>query len=84
MQISEKHREEIEQIIAGFECPKDFVCYKSGFENLCKAKDANIEGFTYCLGEARRTELCPFSLSFGYRYLCKCPLRVYLIKNLNI
>ena len=29
----------IEDIIHGIRCPKDFKCYKTGFENLCEAKD---------------------------------------------
>jgi len=26
---------------------------------------------------------CPFSLSFGEGHFCRCPLRVYLSKNLK-
>jgi hypothetical protein len=77
----EKHKKEIEKIIARFKCPKDFECYKSGFKNLCKAKDIGLEKYLECLKKDPGD--CVFSLSFGYSYLCKCPLRVYIAKNLK-
>lgn len=84
MQITVKHQKDIERIITDIECPKDFVCYQSEFEHVCKAKDIGLENYLDCLGEATSTMLCPFSLSFGNSYMCRCPLRVYLAKNLNI
>ena len=45
----EEHKEEIEKIIDRITCPKDFKCYKSGFENLGKARDIGIEGYVECL-----------------------------------
>ena len=39
----EKHKEEIEKIIDVMTCPKDFICYKSGFKNLGKARDMGIK-----------------------------------------
>ena len=77
----EKHKKEIEKIIARFKYPKDFKCYKSGFENLGKARGIGIEGYVECL--EKNPEDCVFSLSFGYSFLCKCPLRVYIAKNLK-
>ena len=41
--MEQNQKQEIEKIIGGIKCPKDFKCYKSGFENLCKAKDIGIE-----------------------------------------
>jgi len=84
MQIPEKHRKEIERIMAHSECPAGFACYTSGFRNLCKAADANVEGFANCLDESVKTQPCRFSLPFGYQYFCRCPLRVYLAKNMHI
>ena len=77
----EKHKEEIEKIIDRITCPKDFICYKSEFKNLGKARDIGIEGYVECL--EKNPEDCVFSLSFGYSFLCKCPLRVYIAKNLK-
>jgi hypothetical protein len=42
---------EIEEIIGGMTCPKDFKCYASGFENLCKSRDFGNEFLLECLEE---------------------------------
>lgn len=75
------HKEQIEKIIDQLNCPKDFVCYKSGFKNLCKAKDIGLEEFLDCLQED--PGICPSSISFGKGYLCHCTLRIYVAKKLK-
>ena len=72
---------QIKGIMADFKCPKDFICYKSGFKKLCKAKDIGLEEFLECLEE--NPWECVFSLSFGYSHLCRCPLRIYIAKKLK-
>jgi hypothetical protein len=74
---------EIEEIISGLECPKDFVCCKSGFEVLCKARDIRLESYVVCLEEDGGN--CKFSTHFGTRHdwFYKCPLRVYIAKKLK-
>jgi hypothetical protein len=72
---------EIQEIIGGLECPEDFVCYKSGFETLCRASDIKMELFVECLEEEARS--CQFSVPFGEGHFCKCPLRVYICKKLR-
>ena len=71
----------IEKIIGGMTCPKDFKCYKSGFENLCKAKDGGLKGYLDCLEET--PQKCKFALAFGHGYFCRCPLRIYISKGLK-
>ena len=70
---------EIGSIIGEMKCPKDFRCYKSGFKELCKARDFGIENYLECLEE--KPEECSFAMPFGILYVCKCPLRFYLAKN---
>jgi hypothetical protein len=74
-------KKEIEKIIDGLQCPKDFKCYKSGFELLCSAKDIGIASFLECL--EKKPEQCKFSFPFGLIYLCECPLRIYLAKKMK-
>lgn len=62
-------------------CPKDFACYASGFENLCRAKDIGLETYLGCLDE--NPQACKFSLFFGYSCYGESPLRVYLLKKLK-
>ena len=83
MDIEEKGQkihEDIANIMRGMECAKGFPCYKSGFNNLCHAKDLGLESFIECL--EKRTKECKFSLPFGMTRLCQCPLRIYVEKNL--
>ena len=71
----------IREIIAGMRCPKDFECAERGFETLCKAKDFGDEQSLQCL-EKRP---CPFAGVYNTGFeiqFCRCPLRVYLEKNL--
>jgi hypothetical protein len=79
--MKQEHKLELEQIIGGLQCPKDFKCYKMGFENLCKAKDVGLESHLVCLEE--HSFECKFSVAFGRSYFCHCPLRVFLTKKLK-
>lgn len=79
--MEEHDKNEVEKIIEGMTCPKDFICYRSGFTVLCKAKDIGIESFIECQEED--APQCVFSFSFGYTYLCRCPLRIYIAKKLG-
>lgn len=72
---------EIEEIIDQFKCPKDFKCYKSHFDVVCKAKDIGLETFLECLEE--NPQYCHFAVPFGYAHFCQCPLRVYIAKKLR-
>jgi hypothetical protein len=81
MEITQEHRIQIEEIISGMECPKDFSCYKSGFEDLSKIRIFQDGVVIECLEE--RSQLCELSFSFGSGYFCKCPLRKYIAKHFN-
>jgi hypothetical protein len=67
------------EVMGDATCPKDFKCYKSGFENLCKAQEVGLETFLECLEEHAME--CTFSVRFGGLYYCRCPLRVYISKK---
>lgn len=72
-------KKEIEEILGQMQCPKDFECYKSGFEALCKARYVGGELFLECLEET--PQRCKFSLFLGRSHLCQCPLRAYIAKK---
>jgi hypothetical protein len=71
----------LEQIIGEMECPKDFRCYKQGFENLCKAKDVGPASHLVCCEE--HPSECHFSWDYGPAYFCTCPVRIYIAKKLK-
>ena len=81
MEITQEHRTQIEEIISGMECPKDFKCYESGFENLRRAKIFREAKLVECF---EKTSLsCKLSHHFGLGYFCKCSLRRYIAQNFN-
>lgn len=74
-------QKEIEEIIDGLKCPRDFICYKSGFKKLCKVEDIGLESFLICLNGIAGE--CKFSVHFSNLYFCQCPLRMYICRKLK-
>ena len=72
---------EVQKIMVDVECPKDFICYKSGFETLGKVKDVGLKGHVQCLEE--KSSDCPFSVSFLSPNFCRCPVRIHIAENLG-
>jgi hypothetical protein len=81
MELTEAQKQEINKIASGIDCSKDFGCYRSESKKLCKARDFGAEQYLYCLEDGPQD--CNFSLSFGRGYLCTCPVRIYIAKNLE-
>jgi len=80
--MEEHHKKEIMEILSGLQCSKDFVCYTSGQVRLCKADDIGLESYLVCLEEHPKD--CKFHVVlFGDKHFCKCPLRVYIAKNIK-
>jgi hypothetical protein len=72
---------ELKKIIGDLECPKGFKCCTEGLEKLCKAKKLGPDLLLECLEES--PSACQFSLHFGDRYYCECPLRIYIAEKLK-
>lgn len=81
MEIAQEYDNKIQDIIRDMQCPTDFECYKSGFENLSRAAIVGNAIKVVCLEEKAKT--CNYGLSSGYGYICKCPVRNYIAKNFN-
>jgi len=71
-EISQEHKKQIEEIIEGMECPKDFECYKPGFESLCKARIIRDGKLVECPDE--QEQACHFRMPIGFGSFCKCQL----------
>jgi hypothetical protein len=79
--MEQNHQKAIERIIGRLQCSKNFKCYRKGFDDLCKAQEIGLETFLECLEEDPHE--CPFSMPLGGTVYCRCPLRVYVAKNLK-
>jgi hypothetical protein len=82
MEIAQEHKGHIEKITSEMECPKDFICLESDFENLSKIKLIAGGERIVCLEEEQLR--CKFALCYGSLTLCQCPLRNYIAKNLSM
>ena len=78
--MNEKQKKEIEEILGDLTCSKDFRCYKSGFEYLCKAQNVGIKSFLRCMEEDGKEY--KFSVTLGSAHFSECPRRKYIVKKL--
>ncbi len=81
MDINPRQKKEIKKIISTSKCFKDFECYKSGFEKLCRAMDWGLGEHVECLEKAPLK--CQFGTMVGESRLCSCPLRIYVVRELQ-
>jgi hypothetical protein len=81
MTIDDEHEKELREIIDGLQCPKNFQCYRSGFENLCKARALETEPPMLICCE-KHPQKCTF-LNVAGGFTCECPLRVYIAEKLK-
>lgn len=84
MEIAIEHREQMKNIIAEMQanriqCLKDFDCYKSALERLCKIKGIDAFDTIECNSEAARC--CGLSFSAFSKRFCRCPLRRYISES---
>lgn len=82
MEITQEHERRIQEIMSEMQCSKDFKCYKSGFEKLCKARIICDGSLIECLEE--KAQPCELGFSFGYGYFCNCTLRKYIARNFRV
>ena len=49
--MQENYKQEIKEIMAEIECPRDFACYTSDLNPCCKVKDVELENHLEIEGE---------------------------------
>ena len=87
MQIATEHKEKMENIIAAMrtdsiKCSKDFECYTSSFENLCKIKGV-VGSFDIIECASDDAQCCGLSFTAAGELYCRCPLRRYIAANFH-
>jgi len=81
MELTTEQETDVQKIMAETDCPRNFRCYKSGFEKLTPVKVLSATGIE-CL--KARESFCRMSVSFGMNtMLCECPLRKYVALELG-
>ena len=72
--------EQEERILGNQMCDRELLCFKSGFEELCKAQDIGLTSRLVCLQEDRR---CQSALTYGSGALCECPIRIFILREIG-
>lgn len=62
----------LERIMQKIDCPKDYICYRDDFKQLCKVEVASAKGDRFLCVDA-----APCKLSIQGMY-CNCPVRKYI------
>lgn len=71
----------IKEIVGGITCPKDFLCVTVKRDPLFTTEEGGLAALLVCLEE--KMQACTFARTSGERFLCKCPLRLYLDSELK-
>ena len=71
----------VEKIVGRLKCPKDFYCYKRSYNSLSNKENGGVKPISICLHE--QLQECTFSFPGQNNFLCKCPLRDYIAKELG-
>ena len=78
---SPEFAERIEEIKCKMECPKNFDCLTSPIANRPKMKDVQMRSYIKILG--KHPLVCDSLVTFANSKYCKCPMQVYITKNLK-
>jgi hypothetical protein len=81
IKISRRLNTKIRKLVNTLECTKNFICYRSKFKGLCSAKDIGLQSYLLCM--EKDPQKCDFSFFFIDEYLCKCPIRICIAKELK-
>lgn len=82
MPPSTEQKEVIQQKIVECGCTKDPKCIDTDFEDVTPVKSVAAGELLECYTDKAKN--CEFALPFGRTHLCRCPIRQYLYKQLNI
>jgi hypothetical protein len=66
MKVSEEARQRTDK------CPREFACLSSGKNPRCAVR-SSVRGVLFV--EKTAPYHCPYAMSFGYSYICSCPIR---------
>jgi hypothetical protein len=77
----EEQDEKLEALMKEVDCPKGYTCVKSNLDRLCRARDHGLKKHLICL--ENDPGACPLASCYGSGYLCACPVRIYISKELR-
>jgi hypothetical protein len=63
-------------------CNKDFICFSKSRTDLCKV-EYNVDNKIHFVN-CKSSEPCNYRISFGYSFVCQCPVRKELFNRYKI
>jgi hypothetical protein len=78
--IKQEDAQRMEELLK--DCPKGIKIGKPELGIPCKTKEMGLESFFECLEKNPYT--CRSHLRFGDLYLCRCPVRIAIAKELKM
>ena len=73
--------ERLEALVRETGCNKDLRSLVSKPGEYCDCRDTELKGFLECRHE--HPQGCKYMLPFGYGFFCKCPLALYLYREMK-
>ncbi len=85
MELTPEQKAYVQKIMEEIDCPRNFHCYESGFEDLAPVKVIS-DNAVAC--PKAKEYFCRMAISFGLNsilsiMLCRCPLRSYVALELG-
>jgi hypothetical protein len=62
------------------ECEKGFACLNGDKNLICKV-EFSVRDKTVVFVKCLNTEPCSYQMSFGYSFVCNCPVRKEIFKR---
>ncbi len=82
MPVEEDQKEDVRQRIEACGCAKKIKCIDTDFQDVAPIKSVVNCDLLECYTD--RAKGCKFALPFGGTHFCQCPVRAYLLSELNI
>lgn len=73
--------ERMETLIRDTGCDRDIRALLSRPDDHCRAVDVGFDAFLECHHE--QPQLCRFARSFGHAFFCRCPLSLYIRREIG-
>ena len=64
------------------ECEKNFGCLSSKTRDFCEVDYCTGNGVLFV--KSKFEKYCPYKMSFGYKFICRCPVRNEIYRRYKI
>jgi hypothetical protein len=77
--ISDNMNDTVKKIMRNINCRNNYQCYYKGLDNFKKINSDQYPNI--CEALTKDAKYCEYSIPFGHKFFCHCPLIKYLKQN---